>query len=269
MGSNQSNTAHDVQSITTNIFEESQEVCVGKCTAIQSGNTIIISGSDVGNVDLTNQCPASASCAMTQQLNSQVSAIMAALAEQENTSSSFWPISFKFDNQNNSVTIRQSITNTITQMMQSICQSTSTNIQENEVVVLTNSEAGNVTLSNQGSANSTCTMNNLARQVAFNQQTAKTNQTNRITSAFTLILIIIVIVIIIAAIIALLIIGPVGIKSLIGSTEEGDKKNGNGDESSLTQLLSSGQGAGGEAAGGEAAAGAGSEASLADLALLA
>ena len=88
-------------------------------------------------------------------------------------------------------------------------------------------------------------MNNVARQVAFNQQTAKSNQTNRITSAFTLILTIIVIVIIICAVIALLVIGPTGIKNLFGSAKEGEgKENGNGDESSLTQLLSSGQGSG-------------------------
>ena len=122
MGSNQSNTAKDVQTITNNIFEDSQEICVANCTAIQSNGGIFISGSDVGDVSFTNQCTASASCAMTQSLNAQVTSIMAALAKQENTSSSFWPINFKFTNMNNSVTIRQAITNNITKTMQAICQ---------------------------------------------------------------------------------------------------------------------------------------------------
>nr|QBK90939.1 MAG: lipid membrane protein [Pithovirus LCPAC201] len=276
MGSNQSNTAKEIQTITNNIFEDSSEVCIAKCTAIQSGDTIIISGSTTGNVTLTNQCEASASCAMNQQLDSQVADIMKALAQQTNTSSSIWPVSFKFDNKNNSVTIRQAITNNITQIMESICQSTDTNIQENDVIVFTDSEGGNITLSNQGSANSTCTLNNVARQVVFNQQTAKTNQTNKMTSIFTTILVIVVIVLIIGALLVLLIIGPIGIKNLMGSSDKG-KGDGESDSGTLQQLLGGGGEGGAEGEGGEG--GLGTEAaisteaegglSVADLAILA
>jgi hypothetical protein len=276
MGSNQSNTAKLIQSVTDNIFQSTQEICTADCTAIQSGNTIIISGSDTGNVNLTNQCSASASCAMNQQLNNQVSSIMSALAEQENTTSSLWPVSFKFDNKNNKVTIRQAITNNITQLMQSICQSTSDNIQDNNVIVFTDSSGGNITLSNKGSANSTCTMNNVARQVAFNQQTSKTNQTAEITSVFTTIIIIIVVLIIIGALVALLFIGPVGLRNLFGSGEEkgkeggGDSGGGSGEsQSELVKLLSSSQGGeGGGAAEASGAAEAGGLEELAPLALL-
>lgn len=249
MGGAQSNTAKEIQTITNNIFESSQEVCVAKCTAIQSGDTIVISGSNVGNVTLTNQCEASASCAMNQSLSSQITAIMKAMSQQSNTSSDLWPISIKFNAQNNSLTIRQAITNNITQTMEAICQSSDTNIQENNVIVVTNSEGGNITLSNKGSANSTCTLNNVARQVAFNQQTAKTNQTNKITSVFTTILIIIVLVIIFVALIILLFLGPIGIKNLFGST--GEKKDGGESESSTLQGLLGG-GGGGEGKGEDA-----------------
>ena len=250
MGGNQSNTVKEIQTITNNIFEESQEVCIATCTAIQGGDVISLSGVTAGNVTLTNQCEASASCAMNQSLSSQITAIMKAMSQQTNTTSDLFPFSMKWNAQNNSLTIMQAIRNNITQTMEAICQSSDTNIQENDVIVLTNDDLGNITLSNKGSANSTCTLNNVARQVAFNQQTAKGSQTNKMTSIFTTILIIIVLVIIFVALIILLFLGPIGIKNLFGST--GEKKDGESDSGILQGLLAPGGGEKGEdAEGGE------------------
>ncbi len=99
--------------------------------------------------------------------------------------------------------------------MESACQATSSNIQQDNVVILRNDTVGgNFFLGQKGSANANCVLNNVARQVLFNQQQAKQDQSQKVESIFAIIAIAIVIILVLAAIFVFIIIAPKGIKEV-------------------------------------------------------
>jgi len=217
MGSAQSNFISEAQNLENSILQASSETCIATCTNVEDNNTIIINGTSIGgNLDLTQQCKAQASCIMANQLDSQVQNIVKAMAEQKQTSKTS-PFSFSFKGQNNEAQINQNITNSVTQIMNTACQSTSDNMMVNDTIVLTNDRVGgNFVLSQSGDATSNCTMNNLAKQVLFNKERATADQTQTIESVFFLIILAIIICLIVGAIIVFMVVGPSGFKKILG-----------------------------------------------------
>lgn len=202
MGSNQTNVAKSSLSVQNTILQASSESCISDCTNISSGNTIIFNGSSIdGNVNFNQSCKATASCLMKQQLQSQVQNIMSAIASQSEKIEKTI-LSFNISSQVNASEINENIVNSITQVLQSACQATSENIRTGDLIVLENTTVGgNVSFGQGGDSVADCTLNNLARQVTFNKESAKQNQSQKVESVFAMIAIAVIIVVIIGAII--------------------------------------------------------------------
>lgn len=202
MGSNQTNVAKESQSVQNSILQASSQTCISDCRNVSSGNTIIFNGTNIdGNVDFNQSCTATASCLMKQQLQSQIQNIMSAMAEQTEKIDKMF-ISFNISNEVNSSEIEQNIRNSTTQTIQSACQGTAENIKNGNLVVLNNTNVeGSFSFGQDGNAIADCAMNNLAKQVSFNRQSAKQNQAQKIESIFALIAIAVIVVVIIGAII--------------------------------------------------------------------
>lgn len=238
MGSFQSNTATAIEDLQNNILQVTEENCHAKCSNYDGGGTVVIDGTTIkGDLDIVQQCTATASCTMNQTLQSQVQNIMSAIAAQSQKSEQSF-INFTLAAQANSSEIKENITNTITQVMESACQATSSNIQQDDIVILRNDTVGgNFFLGQKGSANANCVLNNVAKQVLFNQQQAKQDQTQKVENVFAIIAIAIVIILVLAAIFVFIIIGPKGIKEV---TKEVEGASGGTSSSSGKSKSSSG-----------------------------
>lgn len=225
MGGAQSNVVDLVQNTKTNILQLSQENCKANCSNYSGDNTIIINGTEIkDNLDFNQQCVTNVNCIMESQLDNQVQNILSSTIDQEQqTEQSF--LDFTVSAQSNVTVAKQNITNNITQILQSSCTATSSNIRQNDLIVLSNSEiGGSVDLSQNSSATSQCTMNNLAKQVTFNSEQAKVSQSQKITSVFAIIAIAIVIIIVVVIVAFLFLFGS-GAKKAISSGVDTITKN--------------------------------------------
>jgi hypothetical protein len=248
MGSNQSSSSKAILNDANNLYETSSSACIGTCTTITTNQTIIISNTTVGgNIDITNQCSASASCVMQSIISSQVQNVMSSMASQENITTQLLPIAFDFNNKNTSTTIQQNITNNMTQTLQAVCQATDTTLTTNQTLIGSNDTfGGNVSIMNQGSANANCTINNLSRMTLFNQSTSSDDQTTKQSTVLGVMMISIVIILVIGAIILVIVIGPAGLAAVVGFEHSGSKTTdteSNGSKgSALSLLLGEGEG---------------------------
>jgi hypothetical protein len=226
-------------STTNNIWENSSSACIATCNAPQNNPTIILNGTTVaGNVEIVATCSASAACAMQSQLDSQVQNIMQSMVKQKTISTELIPISFMFATQNSTNIISQTITNNITQSMQSICQGTSNTMLNNPTIIGTNATVGgNLTITSGGSANANCTINNLARMSLFNAQTSTSSQINKRSNILGIVMVAIVMMMVIGAIVVLLIMGPEGVASVVGASKGG----GETQDGELGSLLEEGE----------------------------
>ena len=214
MGNDQSNTASLVQNIENKAFSASDTECIAFQSNIISGDTIDIPTVG-GNVEVIQKGTASASCIINQNLDSQVQNIMSSIANQENSTVGSWISSFPFNKQNNSISVKQNITNQITQVMEAMCQGTQENLIQ-DTTIIGKQAGGNFVLSQEGNAQANCTINNTAKIEIFNKETSKTSQGNKTTSLFALIFIAIIAIVIIGAIIAIIVVGPAEISKLSG-----------------------------------------------------
>ncbi|MBL4662036.1 MAG: hypothetical protein JKY22_00345 [Flavobacteriaceae bacterium] len=217
MGANQVNVSKSTQELQNDILQVTEENCHAKCTNYDGGGTVIIDGTNIkGDLDIVQQCTASASCTMNQTLQSQVEDIMSSISKQSQKSEQSF-INFTISNQADVSEIKQNITNSITQIMQSSCQATSDNIQKDNIVILRNDTVGgDFTLGQKGSASSNCILNNVAKQVLFNKQQAKQDQSQTAENVLAIIVVAIVIGIIALGLFALFFFG----KKILGSSSE-------------------------------------------------
>ena len=221
MGTTNESRAKEIQSINNDIIQESSEKCMATCVNIENGNSAIFDGATIdGNLTGFKQvCKVSTSCVMTEQLNSQIQDVLESVAKQtQQLDSSFLSI-FADTHNKTKATIEQSINNSVTQLLNSSCTATASNIQNNDMFVLSNSTVlgGVIAFSQTGNPTASCTMNNLGKIKLFNKEQAEISQEQRIENIF---------VAIIAMIVAALVIGGIllfpffGGSLLFGADEE-------------------------------------------------
>ena len=196
--STQVSVAESAQILQNSILQDSKETCIANCTNYNGGGTIIINGTSIaGNVDIVQQCSATTSCVMNQQLTSQVQNIVSAIAEQDSKAEQSF-LNFTINTQADVTNTRQYVRNTVTQILDSACQASSRNIQIDNLVVLEQDNiGGNLILGQEGSATANCVMNNLAKQVIFNQAQTQSNQDETVTSSLVVALIAIAVVVVV------------------------------------------------------------------------
>lgn len=193
----QGNTSKETENVVNKMFQSSSQACISGCKNISIGQTTIISDTTIGgNLDLTMQCSAKASCVMKQEFDAQMKNLLKSVSLQKNTSKDGW-LTPPWDVQSNNAQITENTKNYFTQIMSSTCNANSTNLAVNEMTVLTNDKiGGNFVLGQKGSSVSNCTMTNLGRAVAYNKESEKISQSNLAESSLGMILAIIVVIII-------------------------------------------------------------------------
>lgn len=208
MGTNTDESATLKQTVTNNILQSTNQVCRTSSNVQITGNAIIVSGGTVkGNVGITaNGTQASAACMMSSSMNSNVSTLLSSIAQQSNTTFTDMLGDLSFNNTNEDVDIEQAVTNNITQIMNSTCQTNSNiSVSDNYIYVGDANVGGSVGIDvSNSSATSSCTMNNVSSAVAYNQAQASSDQSNTTIGMFALFGLAFVLILIIGGIIVLL-----------------------------------------------------------------
>ena len=197
------------QTTMTSILNESSQICQASCSASQTGDVVIIENSTVGgDAGFEIACTVSTSCVMNNTIESEVSNILSAVANQQNSSITGILGDLGNAGQFNYAGINESITNYITQIEESTCSATASFTQSNDLFYAANSSVGGfagfqIGIAQPASANASCTMTNLSRVVVYNSAQASVTQSNTSVSLFAIIAVAIVACVIIGGILSL------------------------------------------------------------------
>lgn len=207
MGITQSNTVQFQQNISNNIISSSQASCVATATTTDINNTIIVLDSEVsGDVGIITVQNVDASCVIGNTMDDTISNTISAAVQQENSALTGILGGLGDDvNQDNLIDVSQNISNNVTLILNSVCQSTNTVDVSNSLVYVDGSVVGqNVGIINTGGTSyASCTINNLSKLQLYNQATASAKQSNSDISLLSLIFIIIFLIVVLCALVAL------------------------------------------------------------------
>lgn len=234
MGSNTDNIASQSLEVQNNMIQASSEVCQADCNQVQVGNITFIKDFDASKCGQTNfdvnvqNCSVSSSCYMNQNLAAQVNNMVKAMAQQTTTTEQSF-FNFTFDNEVNSASLEESVTNTFSQIMKNVCSSTNNQIQNKNMTVIEGITGVcnlNANVQN-GDASASCTMNNLAKTATYNGLKAATDQNASVKNFLTAIIVSIAVAVIIGGILLVLVIlgiGGFGAVAYMGSGSKGGQK---------------------------------------------
>lgn len=236
MGNSTSNSASLVQSAFNNFLSTSDNNCFSKNSITVSGNNVVVvadPGAKIGNVnaiDITGYN--NASCSINQQIVQTATSILAAQSSQiAKTSNDLFNDGVIYSQDVNSASALQTIMNNITNITSNTCNSiVDTTAQNNNIVVYASSGAtvGNIKgISVDSNQSSTCTISNITKQDAYNQQQGGLSQLAKNEGMFVAIALAVIACCLIGLIIIIVIfaVGGAGIFLLGGKkppkTEEG------------------------------------------------
>jgi ATP-dependent Zn protease len=202
MGSNTSLSIDQSQTISNSSLNAVVNQCTARCDQIQSGNVVIIQGSTIGgNVTFDQECKATMTCEINNNLETDVSNILDAISKQTSVTAKGFP-DFNFDNVNQSLTSKQIITNSLTNLINNSCSASSTQIQNNNYTYVSNSTiAGSLQFTQKGDASAACVLTNRSAIKLANKASASASQSSTILGTGGIILALIVVVIIIIGVV--------------------------------------------------------------------
>lgn len=207
MGVNQSNIVNFQQGISNNIVTSSQASCNATNDTQISGNSIITVNSEINqNVGIITASSVDASCIIGNTIDSSISNSITAAVQQENSALTGILGGLGSDvNQDNLIDVAQNVSNNVTQILNSVCQSTNTTDITNNLIYVDGSTVGqNVGIINTGNTSyASCSINNLSKLQIYNQMTASAKQGNSDISLLSLIFIIVIIFVVLCVIVVL------------------------------------------------------------------
>lgn len=189
-------TNYLTQESINNIYQEANTTCLASCNAdISDVNIIVKDYSRVGNVSIDQMCQSDALCNVKTNLDSiatqQLEAAQLGQAQSVGQSWLTWP-GFSVNTVNN--ISNQYLENTISQSINTVCQSiANTELRNFNVLVSNNSEVAGIQIAQSAQANADCTVENTAR--ASVDQTTSAEQTAKAIGGSAIVLIIMMIVI--------------------------------------------------------------------------
>lgn len=198
MGAGPSNSSTAILNSTNQLLQVSNQSCWSECKQNLNNVTVDIAGSKItGGINFSQSCNATSTCVMNSSLDAQVENIMKAMSDQTAVNQ-VGLFGLGLGSATNSSYIAETITNQITQVMNSTCQANVIQDTENIVTALQgDTVSGGVNFTQSGGAIANCTMTNTARAVAINQQSTEQTQKAKVESVFAMIVIAIVICIIV------------------------------------------------------------------------
>lgn len=198
------------QQTLNSVFQNTSSSCVAESKCVASGNTVILSGS-AGSAGIELSCSSSAACAMNNSMDASVKNIQTSLANQKRRAVNGAMGDLGTSDKIDSVDMRNSITNYITQITQSTCQSRVAMQANNNLIYATPSSKTSgftgirVGVQPPSNANASCTMVNVSKIDIYNKNQADTDQSESNIGSITIIAIILIVTIAIVAIIFIII----------------------------------------------------------------
>jgi hypothetical protein len=170
------------QEVATNVMQVSTAYCNITAVTEFNNNNVVITGSN-GNFDFSQVATIkNSSCDMSNSLDAEIEVIISAMLESSATAQGGFSLDFTNVKQNTS--IYQTISNSITQMMTSTCNITSSATRNNNYIFVSNS-SGDFDFSQEAEiVGSTCNMSNIAKTTVYNESNAEAAQESRITNIF-------------------------------------------------------------------------------------
>ena len=235
-------TYNSVQNFSNTVTQINESSCLAKAEVVSGGNVTIVSDSHVfGDVIGTRiKVSSDASCIMSSANDANIENLMKAFSEQESTSQNS---GFSIDltslinslkGVDESITIKQNISNNITQINISTCASNSIVDSSNNFTYIKNSTIGGNVIGVDLTANATssCTITNNSKTYIYNNGSASGSQKNKNAGWIQAILLCVfgVIAIIVIAVVILFstgAVGTIGYKSLKVSKKPNDTNDPN------------------------------------------
>jgi len=228
MGSNNSNSADIQQKFMTNILQENTEKCVNTVKDQTNGNTVIVTGSTVGGDFTGVQATTNTdfSCVLTSGMDANARNMLSSQIQQKNKTTTSLFGDFSFTNQNNSFDSLQQVTNNISLLSNSVCESNTAQSTNNNYVYVSDSKVnGNfVGVVSTTNAKADCTLNNAMKAATFQHAQASANQGNSLKPMFAAILTGLFVVMGLGIVLVIIVHGT-GTMSHIGKKEVPNKLN--------------------------------------------
>lgn len=232
----------EINDNTNQMLVNANAVCTSSCDNVTSGNVIICD--NCGGVNIAQTCDTTSQCIMVQQLDQQLENLMSAIATQD-VKQSQGMFSFDFSETDLKTNIKNGFNNSVTQIINTTCSTDATNLITNNVIVAKDSNKRPINITQDGSANSNCTINNLSTIVSKSEFDASSSQSLVQRNALVMIIVGIVAILIIAVLVV--VVGVLGLGGLgvVGGATSG--KGGGGKEKKSGGLIESVEGLAGAA----------------------
>lgn len=203
MGLTASTQSSDISmDIANSILQSANSTCTISCKNVQSGNTVIIEDTTLGDVDFSQTCAVTGSnCVIKTYLDSNLSNILDNMSQQ--TSASKSGIGFSMGGigiNDQSQKVRQHVRNSVTQLINSACKIEATNVSENNYYYIKGVTMGDFKLVQKGEVtNADCIMDTVAKSVAATSMKSANSQGFNGTTLNAIIMVIVLILIVVVA----------------------------------------------------------------------
>jgi hypothetical protein len=195
-----------------NLVNTSTLTCSANCVATNTGNTFIITGK-TGNINIDATCTADANCMMSAAVQTTVEQTLSNAVGQEAKMVTDLFNDFASSKIDNTQDITNSMINNTTQITEIACQSSATTTVSNNFVYV-KGQTGNINLDANGSANSSCTMKNLAKIQTHSKISNNLLQKDKKIGMFAIIFIALISIVMIGGIIFVLLISTGVLKGM-------------------------------------------------------
>jgi hypothetical protein len=198
--SNQSLTS--TQKVSNTMIQASHQTCNATCNSSLSNLTIIEIGGE-GNINIKQQCAIdNVDCIMKASFDQQLQNTLDSMLQQSATAMSAG-FNLNFAATNQKTNLNQIIQNSTTQIMDSSCNFTADNNMDN-LYFYVQDHKGDINISQTATiSNSSCNMDNAAKNTVYNASSTKATQTSKIAQlgAMGMIFVVVILMIIVGAIV--------------------------------------------------------------------
>lgn len=169
MGGTTSNLTNMSTSITNSYLQQASNTCQVTTDSNTSGNTVIISGTVEGDVNIKSESQASASCSMSNNVSSISQTTISNAVKQNSYSETDFLGDLQWSKVKNTTNIYNGITNSFTQVTENACQATDSSTTSNNFVYVTTGGfiGGDINLTSSANANASCVMSNTSKAAAY------------------------------------------------------------------------------------------------------
>lgn len=172
-----------------NIVQQNQQNCTSTTSASTNNNVVIVNGSKIkGNfTGVSTNVNTDAACLITSNMNTNIETIVSSLLQQNNQAKTDIMNDGVLANVNTNVyNLNQTISNNISQINQATCSASQIVNSNNNYVYVSNSKIGGnfVGVSNDSTANASCSLNNAMKITAYNSLQSNAAQGNKVVGMF-------------------------------------------------------------------------------------